>query len=335
MIPITTDQHGSHQPPATTTTTTITAAQVARIEAAAEAARADNTRRQYRSAWNAFASWCQRGHHQAMPAAPEIVAAYLTHLADTGKAAATIAAARAAIGSVHRDSSTDDPTQHAGVRRVLAGLRRQTIGRGRGQAAGLSADHVAAMLAVADLPRRTGRGYESQAAAADRGAIDKVIVALLFQGGLRRSEAAALTWGDVQDTAGGAVLLTIATSKTNQHGDRADVRYLKNGCASAVRRLRDRVTFRASGMRPAASAPVLGGLNGQSVARRVTAAAKAAGVEGRITGHSGRVGLATELTARGASTTETMLAGGWQTARMVAHYSAGAAAEHGAVAKYL
>ena len=71
---------------------------------------------------------------------------------------------------------------------------------------------------------------------------------------------------------------------------------------------------------------VLDGLNGQSIARRLTAAAQAAGITGRITGHS---------TARGASTTETMLAGGWQTARMVAHYSAGAAAELGAIAKYL
>ena len=42
-----------------------------------------------------------------------------------------------------------------------------------------------------------------------------------------------------------------------------------------------------------------------------------------------------ELTARGASTTEVMLAGNWKTARMVAHYSAGATAERGAVAKYL
>ena len=49
----------------------------------------------------------------------------------------------------------------------------------------------------------------------------------------------------------------------------------------------------------------------------------------------GRVGLASELTARGASTTEVMLAGNWKTARMVAHYSAGATAERGAVARYL
>ena len=52
-----------------------------------------------------------------------------------------------------------------------------------------------------------------------------------------------------------------------------------------------------------------------------------------MTAHSGRVGLASELTARGASTTEVMLAGNWKTARMVAHYSAGATAERGAVQK--
>ena len=62
---------------------------------------------------------------------------------------------------------------------------------------------------------------------------------------------------------------------------------------------------------------------------------RAAGIEARVTAHSGRVGLASELTARGASTTEVMLAGNWKTARMVAHYSAGATAERGAVRKYL
>ena len=71
------------------------------------------------------------------------------------------------------------------------------------------------------------------------------------------------------------------------------------------------------------------------IQRRFSAAARAAGIEARVTAHSGRVGLASELTARGASTTEVMLAGNWKTARMVAHYSAGATAERGAVRKYL
>ena len=96
----------------------------------------------------------------------------------------------------------------------------------------------------------------------------------------------------------------VRTSKTNQEGDAAPT---------------DRVI----------------GLSPLQIQRRFTAAARAAGIEARVTAHSGRVGLASELTARGASTTEVMLAGNWKTARMVAHYSAGATAERGAVRKYL
>ena len=56
------------------------------------------------------------------------------------------------------------------------------------------------------------------------------------------------------------------------------------------------------------------------MAARWPATARAAGVE-HVTTHSGRVGLASELTSRGASTTDVMLAGNWKTSRMVAHYS--------------
>ena len=76
-------------------------------------------------------------------------------------------------------------------------------------------------------------------------------------------------------------------------------------------------------------------LSPQAVGLRFTAVAQAAGLERRVTAHSGRVGLASELTARGASTTDVMLAGNWKSSRMVAHYSAGATAERGAVACYL
>ncbi len=75
-------------------------------------------------------------------------------------------------------------------------------------------------------------------------------------------------------------------------------------------------------------------LSPQMVGLRFQAAARAAGVE-PVTAHSGRVGLASELTSRGASTTDVMLTGNWKTSRMVAHYSAGATAERGAVAQFL
>ena len=75
------------------------------------------------------------------------------------------------------------------------------------------------------------------------------------------------------------------------------------------------------------------GLSGQSIGRRFSAAAKRAGY--RATAHSARVTYASELTRLGASTTEVMQAGAWKTARMVAHCSAGVAAEDNATAKYL
>ena len=164
---------------------------------------------------------------------------------------------RAAIRAGHVDTGADDPTGHDGVRRVLQGLTRQAAGRGRGQADPLTADDVAAILATASLPRRTGRGMESEAAAADRGAIDKAIAGLLFQGGLRRSEAAALRWADVQDAADGrGIVVYVRRSKTDQDGTAADVRYLKNGCAAALRQLRDRLTVQRSGLRPDGTAQV-------------------------------------------------------------------------------
>ena len=151
---------------------------------------------------------------------------------------------RAAIRAGHVDTGADDPTGHAGVRRVLQGLTRQAAGRGRGQADPLTADDVAAIMATASIPRRTGRGMESEADAADRGATDRAIVAVLFQGGLRRSEAAALRWADVQDAADGrGIVVYVRRSKTDQDGTAADVRYLKNGCAAARAAERQRRPF--------------------------------------------------------------------------------------------
>ena len=249
-----------------------------------------NTRAAYSCALRQFDTW--RGAAPATDAT--LAAAYLGFLFEQGRAPATAALVVAAV--TFRATLAGTPVRGPQTDRVLAGFRRDGADRGRGgQAAPLTADGLAAILATADRPRVTGRGRESGAVAARRGALDKALAAVLFQGGLRRADAAALEWRDVAPaTTAGAILVTVRRSKTDQEGTAADVRYLKSAAAAA-----------------------------------------AAGLHGRLTAHSGRVGLASELTARGASTTDVMLAGAWKTARMVAHYSAGATAELGAVARYL
>ena len=319
---------GTEGPPSVVPLGELTETDAARITEALQKSRADNTRRAYRSTWRAWQEWAESHGHQPLPASTAGVAAYLAERAAHGAAAATLNAMRAGISATHRDHDLPDPTDNQGIQQMLKGLRREAAGKGRGQAEPLTVEDVAAIIATATIPRRSKRGMESPAQAQRRGAVDAAIAGLLFQGGLRRSEAAALTWADVSPaTDVDGLLVRVRRSKTDQEGERADVRFLKNGAARAVWALRPPA--------PGDHALVLGGLNGQSIARRIAAAAKAAGIEKRISGHSGRVGLASELTARGASTTEAMLAGGWKTHRMVAHYSAGVAAEQGAVAKYL
>ena len=173
-----------------------------------------------------------------------------------------------------------------------------------------------------------GGGVESEEVALERGRLDAVIAGLLFMAGMRRSEVSALRWADIVDaTDTDGMLVTVRRSKTNQEGDVKDVRFMKDGVARALRTLRHATTPEPGDrMVP---------LSAQMVGLRFTAAAQAAGVETRVTAHSGRIGLASEVTSRGASTTDVMLAGNWKTSRMVAHYSAGATAEHGAVARYL
>ena len=155
--------------------------------------------------------------------------------------------------------------------------------------------------------------------AAARGRLDAVIAGLLFMGGLRRSEVSALRWADVAD-AGDAdgILVTVRRSKTNQVGETNDVRYLKNGPAR--------------GRHPGARGP-----RGPALAKDDRAAVYGRGPSRRPraprdrplwTGRSGE-------RAHQPRRVDVMLAGNWKTSRMVTHYSAGATAERGAVARYL
>ena len=75
------------------------------------------------------------------------------------------------------------------------------------------------MLAVIRLtavqPRKRGRGLETSEQAAQRARFDLALVAVLSDAGLRRSEAASLTWGDLQRCDDGSGRITVVRSKTD------------------------------------------------------------------------------------------------------------------------
>ena len=178
-------------------------------------AKADNTRRAYDKGWAAFTAWADAHGYQYMPASPQTVALYLGRLAADGKSVATISQARAAISHFHAAAGMEkgeNPARHSVVAEAMKGWRNQAPAPRQTDA--LTAEALARVREVVRLPRR-GRGgrMESAKTAQRRAALDLAIIGTLADGGLRRSEAATLTWGDVELWADGTGRITVQKGK--------------------------------------------------------------------------------------------------------------------------
>ena len=192
----------------------------------------------------------------------------------------------------------------------------------------LTARHLAAIRATARLPRTGPSGrVEAEKTARRRGAIDIALIATMRDALLRRSEAVALTWADIEFLPDGTARLTIRRSKTDQEGEGA-VQFVGTEATADLKAIRPRGSGDAVGQ------PVFGLRTGRSIANRIRAAAKAAGLEGDFSGHSPRIGMAQDLAEAGASTTDLMVVGRWVSHRMPARYAREQAASRGAVAKF-
>ena len=132
----------------------------------ADASLSVNTRRAYAGALRRLDAW--RG---AAPVDDASLAVYLGELFEAGRAPATAALAVAAVRFRAKLAGQPAPTGEA-TARVLGGYRRTAADRGRGQAAPLRADGLAAILATAARPRTDGRGVESHTTAHRRGRLD-------------------------------------------------------------------------------------------------------------------------------------------------------------------
>ena len=174
----------------------------------------DNTRRVYGAQWRLFESWCGEMGLHSLPAEPLTVARYLAVRAGDGASVATLRLAASAIAKAHEWAGHESPCRDPGVRASLRGRGRR-LARPQRQAGALTADVLAVIRLTAPKPRARGRGFETPAQAAQRARFDLALVAVLSDGGLRRSEAAALTWGDLQRWDDGSGRITVVRSKTD------------------------------------------------------------------------------------------------------------------------
>ena len=194
------------------------------------------------------------------------------------------------------------------------------------QSGALTPDVLAVIRLTAIQPRRRGRGMETPEQAAEREKFDVALAAALSDGGLRRSEAAALTWGDVQSWEDGSGRITVIRSKTDAEAQGPTV-------AITPAAMQALSAIRPAGVR---GDEKVFGLSESQIARRVKAIARAAGLENWefFSGHSGRVGMARRMAQNGAPTHEIERQGRWkQGGGMVGRYTRGETA--GSALKYL
>lgn len=270
--------------------------ELARVVAALEASRSPATRRAYATAWRLWSEWSAARGASPMPADPVLVAAYVTSLAEAGRAMASIDRALSAISAAHLDAGHADPTRHPGVVRSRAGLRRMV---------GVAPKRVSHPLSTEEV-RRIVEAIPDDL----RGARDRALILTGFSGALRRSEVAALTLGDVSFRPNGAVL-HIASSKTDQEGE-GQLVGLARGRRPETDPLAALHHWIARAGLSQGSDPLFGPiawsgersrrtpLGGRDVARVLQGRAAAAGLgDLPISGHSLRAGHATEAAARG------------------------------------
>ena len=288
-----------------------------------DAAMADNTRKAYAGELRRFETWLD-----GRPADDAMLKAYLDELSDRGLAAqngvlAVAAVARAALECARAGRECSEDPVGPMTRERLERFRRDGVGRGRGQVRGLTWEEVERMCGLAE-----GDGDP-------RGKRDAAILGVAADGLMRVSEVSGLDAGDVSFLPDGTAEAVIRRGKTDQRG-RGEVAHVG---AVAAERLRCWMEAADVGHGPLFR-PVdrSGGvadrrLGPDSVRAAIKRRSARAGIRGRVSGHSLRIGTARRLAEAGTSLAELQKEGRWKSPAMPAHYVRGQEASRGAVAR--
>jgi integrase len=282
----------------------------------AKAARAESTKKQYRAEWERYVLWCVELRRCPLPSAPATLAAYATHLAEAGKAPATIDRIVTTIATAHLLARQPDPRDRH-VREVLSGIRRARK-RALRQADPLLPEHIRKINAALwqDLPSTPPDLYALRS---------RAIVLLGFAGAFRRSELAALDAEDLAEHEDGLVVC-IRKSKTDQLAKGAKVGIARGtdicpvGAVTAwceAAKLTEGPLFRRLSRH---GTLIDGRASAKMVDRTVKHCARAAQLEGQFSAHSLRAGFATAAANAGVGDHRIAQHGRWSSLRTVERY---------------
>jgi site-specific recombinase XerD len=257
-----------------------------------------STKRAYTADWATFSEWCRRNKVPNLPAAPQVVAAFIADRAKDVRPS-TLRRALAAIAKMHKVAGHPSPCASEPVPATIKGIERTHGSAVHGKA---PADLAAVERMVQAFPPTTIDGLRNRA-----------LLLVGFAGAFRRSELVALVVDDL-DWSDEGVVITVQRSKTDQRGEGMTkaLPFVKDGvCAATALKawlvaggVKHGPVFRPMN-RNGEPKPVP--LNAQSVALIIKVACEKMGMDPKkYSGHSLRSGHVTEARSRGVSDADTM-----------------------------
>ena len=280
----------------------------------------ENTRRAYESALRGLDAWlgeCREGAVLNDALLAEYLAVLAAHGRCVSSAAQVVAAVKRRAKLHSEDSPAGDETAEA-----LARYRR-VAHEGPGQVRGISWEEADRMR---DLAASEGD---------HRGLRDAALISVASDALLRVSEVSDMQVENIEFVDDGSARLLLRRSKTDPQG-RGALLFLGPRTAELVRKwtaaagVKQGALFRRIHR---AGTVASRGMGTGSVRRVIIQRASAAGIGGRVSGHSLRVGSAQSLAKRGAGLVAMQKAGRWASPEMPARYTRSQAAAEGAVAR--
>ena len=279
-----------------------------------------------RYAWIPFQASCINNNILPDTANPSDISAHLCEIADEKGPKYADSTFNGLNHIFNRIRPTDNPADCASVRKTLRGLKRERPSPPQ-QAKPLGTEEFVIIIKAAHI--RKPRETEDQARL--RASVDIALISTMHDTGIRRVEAATIQWDDLEPApngSGGSVL-TIRSSKTDQLHEGA-VLYLTKFTTDAINYMTQ--VRQELGLADTEDTRIFR-MSAEYIYQRIRAACKHAGLEGRYTSHSPRVGTAQDLLVENFSDAQIMQLHRWNSSSSLAHYTKKAKATKNAVAQ--
>ncbi|MCY4159693.1 MAG: tyrosine-type recombinase/integrase [Bacteroidetes bacterium] len=284
----------------------------------------ENTKKIYAGALKKLEAWLS-----GRELTDALLAQYLAHCHEQGLAPSTIALIPAAVRFSARLTGKTPPIAVL-TERTLAGIRREGKHRGAGQVTGITFSEV--KLLVQQIAQNGIRGKR-----------DAAMFSLMSDCMLRISELTAVCPVDIVSLSDGSGRLRLPQSKTDQEGMEATLyigpptmKYIQEWVCLLNEQFEEvdkRVPLFRSMRRGGIILPH--GISVRAVRKNIDLYTKDAGLRGRFSGHSFRVGTAQSLAQKGATIAQMQTVGRWKSPAMPAIYCRNELAGRSAVATLL